>query len=106
MVNQSNTCTQGHPEKVRGPRKKVKVGSQGHGGFHNFSLGDQKKKKKSHYVLTMTIATSHQLCLLIYKLAGPLKNTVTALLQYLDLDCSIRVYQSFKQVFKEPLMGP
>ena len=30
---------------------------------------------------------------------------MTALLEYLDPDCSIRVYQSFK-VIKGPLMGP
>ena len=31
---------------------------------------------------------------------------MTALLEYLDPDCSIREYQSFKQVFRGPLMGP
>ena len=61
---------------------------------------------------TMTIAAPHQLYLLIYNYTyiacytAPLKNTVTAVLEYLDLDCSIKVYQSFKQIFKGPLMGP
>ena len=56
----------------------------------------------------MTITTHHQPYLLIYKLASrytaPLKNTVTALLEYLDLT-AIRVYRSFKQVFRGPFMG-
>ena len=30
---------------------------------------------------------------------------MTALLEYLDLDCSIRVYRSFKQVFKDPFQA-
>ena len=59
---------------------------------------------------TVTIAAPHQLHLLfistyIVCYTAPLKNTVTAVLEYIDLDCSIRVYRSFKQVFKRPLSG-
>ena len=59
------TYTQGHSEKLRGPGKRVKVGPQGQGGFHSESQLQPsyklKTKKKGHYMLTMTIAASHQL---------------------------------------------
>ena len=55
----------------------------------------------------MTITTHHQPYLLIYKLATLLPE------EYCDYsirvfrsDCSIRVYRSFKQVFRGPFMGP
>ena len=66
---------QGRPEKLRGPGKIVKVGPQGKGGFHSESHFTQavyvedQKKRRGHYMLTMTIATPHQPYLLIYKLA-------------------------------------
>ena len=60
-------------------------------------------------MLTMTITAPHQLYLLMYKLAtlAPLKNTATALLEYLDFAALLEYnYRSFKQVFKGLLMGP
>ena len=53
--------TQSHPEKLRGPGQRVKVGPQGQGGFHSESqlqpsCKSKTKRKKGHYVLTMTIA--------------------------------------------------
>ena len=80
------------------------MGPQGQEGFHSESQLQPscKLKTKKKSVLTMTIASPHQPYLLIYKLAT---ETVTALLEYLDLDCSIRVYQSFKQLFKGGSLG-
>ena len=56
----------------------------------------QKKIEIGHYLLA--IVALHQLYLLIYNYIRGLphcssKNTVTVLLHYLDLDCSIRVSQ-------------
>ena len=94
------------PEKLRGPGQRVKVGAQGQGGFHSESqlhpsckLKTKKKKKKkslhanndnsypsptiSPYFISLLHCSSEEYC-----------------------DCSIRVYRSFKQVFKGPFMGP
>ena len=41
-------CTQGRPEKLRGPRQRVKVGPQGQRGFHSESQAvSQRPKKRS-----------------------------------------------------------
>ena len=56
----------------------------------------------------MTIATSHQPYLLIYKLATPatpLKNTVTALLKYLDLTALLE-YIDLLNRYSWGLLGP
>ena len=52
-------------------------------------------------MLTMTIATPHQPYLLIYKLA-PLKNTVTALLEYLDLTALLEYIDLINRYSKGP----
>ena len=59
--------------------------------MHNFSLAvSQRPKKKGHYMLTMTIAalTNYVSLFITTYIAcytAPLKNTVTALLEYQDL---------------------
>ena len=84
---------QGRPEKLRGPGQRVKVGPQGQGGLHfelyNFTQAVRRRpKKKGHYILTMTISTPASPTISPYLYAcytATLKNTVTALLEYIDL---------------------
>ena len=82
--------SQGRPEKLRGPGQRVKVGP----------LTQEKKKKRSqpadndnNYSLPITNHISLSISLLHCSFE-----------EYCD--CSIRVYRSFKQVFRGPFMGP
>ena len=100
------------PEKLSGPGQRVKVGPQGQGGFHSEQLQPRCKSKTKKRLL-MTIAAPHQLYLLIYNYTctytacytAPVKNTVTAVLEYLDIGCSIRVYRSFNSYSRDPFQA-
>ena len=89
------------------------MGPQRQGGFHSESQLHpscklKTKKKKNHDLLTMTIATPHQPYLLIYisLLHCSSEEYCDYSIRVFRSDCSIRVYRSFKQVFKRPFMGP
>ena len=103
---------QNRPEKLRGPGQRVKVGSQKQGGFHFESQLHpngriRPKNKKGHYILTMTIATPHNhISLFINLLYCSSEEYCDCSTRVSRFDCSIRVYQSFQQVFKGSFMGP
>ena len=95
---------QGCPEKLGAQGKELKWSPRGKEGSTlnaqlqaSCKLKTTKKKKKCHNVLTMTIAA--------------LTNYISSFISLLHYsseeycDCSIRVYQSFKQVLKGPFMG-
>ena len=63
-----------------------------------YSCKSKTRKKVTNYLLTIAalhLSTNYILFITTYIAcyAAPQKNTVTALLEYLDLDCSIRVSQ-------------
>ena len=92
---------------AQGPGQRVKVGQEGSTRESQLQPNCKSKTKKgllrAHNYNSCpppTIYTSLFITTYIACYTAPLKNTVTTLLEYKDLDCSIRVYQSFKQVFK------
>ena len=102
---------QGRPEKLRGPGQRIKVGPQRQGCFHSESQlhpsCKSKTKKKSHDLLTMTIATPHNhISLSISLLHCSSEEYCDCSIRVFMFDCSIRVYRSFKQVVKGPFVGP
>ena len=90
-------------EKLRGPGQRVKVGPS----TQVVRWRPKKKKKKGHNLLVMTITTHHQPYLACY--TAPLKNTVTALLEYLDLTALLEYIDLLNRYSGVPswgLLGP
>ena len=80
---------QGCPEKL----SRVKVGTQGQGGYHSESqLQPSCIKKRSLHADNDNSCPSPAISPYLYAYyTAPLKNTETSLLEYLDPHCSIRV---------------